>query len=282
MQPSIYPMSGKIVLVTGSTDGIGRETAERLAALGAEVLVHGRDRRRGAAALAAVRAASPSGSGALYIADLSTVAGVRAFAARVRRDHTRLDVLLANAGVYAAGRTVTGDGLELTFAVNVVAPIVLASELLRELGAAAPARIVILSSASHWTGAMHWDDLQFASPGAYDGLVAYDQSKLAIAMLTFALARRLEGTGVSAVCLDPGDVDTGLLREGWPELPGITIAEGAATSVHLASAPEAEGLSGVYFEDGRETRPLEAALDGAAQRRLWAEVERLAGGRLCV
>jgi len=275
-----YSMSGKTVLVTGSTDGIGRETAERLAVLGAEVLVHGRDRRRGAAALAAVRAASPSGSGALYLADLSTVAGTRAFAGQVRRDHPVLDVLLANAGVYAAQRKLTPDGVELTFAVNVVAPIVLADELLPALRAAAPARVVVVSSASHWTGAMHWDDLQFSAPDAYDGLVAYDQSKLAIALLTFELSRRLEGAGVSAVCLDPGDVDTKLLREGWPELPGVSIADGAATSVYLASSPEADGLSGVYFEDGRETRPLEAALDRDAQRRIWAEVERLAGQKL--
>jgi retinol dehydrogenase-14 len=274
-------MTGKTVLVTGSTDGIGRETAVRLSALGSEVLVHGRDRRRGAAAPAAVRAASPSGSGALYLADLSTVAGARDLAAQVRRDHARLHVLLANAGTYAPARTVTGDGLELTFALNVLAPVVLAAELLPLLRAAAPARIVILSSASHWTGAMHWDDLQLAAPGAYDGLVAYDQSKLAVTLLTFALAQRLEGTGVTAVCLDPGDVDTKLLREGWPELPGISIADGAATSVYLAASPEADGLSGVYFEGGRETRPLEAALDRGAQRRLWSEIERL-GGRLRV
>ena len=280
MDDRAYSMSGRTVLVTGSTDGIGRETAERLAALGAEVLVHGRDRRRGAAALAAVRAASPSGSGALYLADLSTVAGTRAFAGQVRRDHPVVDVLLANAGVYAAQRKLTPDGIELTFAVNVVAPIVLADELLPALRAAAPARVVVVSSASHWTGAMHWDDLQFSAPDAYDGLVAYDQSKLAIALLTFDLSRRLEGAGVSAVCLDPGDVDTKLLREGWPELPGVSIADGAATSVYLASSPEADGLSGVYFEDGRETRPLEAALDRDAQRRIWAEVERLAGQKL--
>jgi retinol dehydrogenase 14 len=272
-----HPMTGKTVLVTGSTDGIGRETAVRLSALGAEVLVHGRDRRRGAAALAAVRAASPSGSGALYLADLSTVAGARDLAAQVRRDHARLHVLLANAGTYAPARAVTGEGLELTFAVNVVAPVVLATELLPLLRAATPARIVILSSASHWTGAMHWDDLQLGAPGAYDGLVAYDQSKLAITLLTFELARRLEGSGVTVVCLDPGDVDTSMLRLGWPELPGISVADGAATSVYLASSPEAEGLTGVYFEDGRETRPLEAALDRGAQRRIWAEVERLSG-----
>jgi len=148
--------------------------------------------------------------------------------------------------------------------VNVVAPIVLAAELL-------PARSVIFSSASHWTGAMHWDDLQLAVPGAYD------QSKLTIALVTFELARRLEGAGVTAVCFDPDDIDTKLLREGRPELSAISIVHGATTSVHLASSPDAEGPTGVYFEDGRETRPLEAVLDRGAQRRIWAEVERLSG-----
>ena len=114
-------------------------------------------------------------------------------------------------------------------------------------------------------------------PGAYDGIVAYDQSKLTIALVTFELARRLEGAGVTAVCFDPDDIDTKLLREGRPELSAISIVHGATTSVHLTSSPDAEGPTGVYFEDGRETRPLEAVLDRGAQRRIWAEVERLSG-----
>ena len=139
----------------------------------------------------------------------------------LRRDRPRLDVLVANAGVYCARAAARrADGLELTFAVNVVAPVLLAAELLPALRAAAPARVVVLSSASHWTGEIHWDDLQLAAPGAYDPLRAYDQSKLAVLMLTLALARRLEGSGVSAVCLDPGDVATTMLASGWPGPPG--------------------------------------------------------------
>lgn len=271
-------MDGKTVLVTGATRGIGLETAVRLAGLGASVLVHGRDAARGAEALAAVRAVSaPGASPALHLADLSALEGVRALAADVRRARPRLDVLLANAGVYAPERRETADGLELTFAVNVVAPILLAAELLPALAAAAPARVVILSSASHWTGEIHWDDLQLARPGAFTGLLAYDQSKLAVLMLTAALARRLEGVGVTAVCLDPGDVATTMLVSGWPELPGIPVADGAVTSVYLASSPEAAGLSGVYLEDGKPTAPLAAALDEVAQERLWDAVEAVAG-----
>ncbi len=269
------PMTGKTVLVTGSTDGIGRQSAVELAALGADVLVHGRDARRGAAALTAVQTASAGGSAALYLADLSTVAGVRELGARIRAEHARLDVLLNNAGVYSRERRVTGDGLELTFAVNVLAPFVLSRELLPLLRAAAPSRIVNLSSASHWTGEMHWADLQSAA--GYDAIAAYDQSKLAVTLFTFELARRLSGSGVTAVCLDPGDVDTKMLRAGWPDLPGIDVVAGAATSVHLAASPDAAGVSGVYYEDGRETVPLEASLERESQTRLWGILEGLAG-----
>lgn len=273
-------MSGKTVLVTGSTDGVGRQTAVDLAALGATVIVHGRDPGRGAAALATVRtAASAAGSAhepSLILADLSSLQGVHALAAHVRRCCERLDVLVNNAGVYAPRWVTTPDGFELTFAVNVVAPFLLTRELLPLLVAAAPARIVNLSSTSHWTGAMHWDDLQFKR--AYDPLVAYEQSKLAMTLFTFALAQRLQGSGVTAVCLDPGNVDTRMLRLGWPELEGIDLVAGAATSVALASSVEAEGLSGVYVESGRPTEPPAASLDRSAQARLWAVLERMANG----
>jgi NAD(P)-dependent dehydrogenase (short-subunit alcohol dehydrogenase family) len=267
-------MDGRAVLVTGATRGIGLETAVRMAGLGADVLVHGREARRAAAALAAVRAASVTGARpALHVADLGSLEGVRRLAADVIEDRPHLDVLVANAGVYAPERREKADGLELTFAVNVVAPILLATAL----RAARRARIVILSSASHWTGEMCWDDLQLAAPGAYDGLRAYDQSKLAVLMLTLALARRLEGGSVTAVCLDPGDVATGMLASGWPGLTGIPVEDGAVTSVYLASAPDAAGVSGAYFEDGAALTPLETALDVASQERLWAAVEAIVG-----
>ena len=268
-------MAGRTVLVTGSTDGIGRQTAVELARLGADVLVHGRDEGRGAAALAAVRAASAArpGDHGLYVADLSTCAGVRGLAAAVRRDRGRLDLLVNNAGVFALRHELTPDGLELTFAVNVLAPFLLARELLSLLTASAPSRVVNLSSASHWTGVMDWDELVRGEP--YDPLRAYDRSKLAVTLLTLELARRLEGSGVTVTCLDPGDVDTKMLRAGWPELPGIDIEAGAATTVYLAASPAAAALNGVYFEDGRETRPLEASLDPAAQARLWKVLEEV-------
>ena len=274
------PMSGKTVLVTGSTDGVGRQTAVDLAALGATVLVHGRDPGRGAATLAAARAAASAAGSAsqpvLCLADLSSRHGVRALAAEVRRHCERLDVLVNNAGIFAPRRVITADGLELTFAVNVAAPFLLTRELLPLLLAAAPARIVNLSSTAHWSGEMQWDDLQLER--VYDPYVAYDQSKLAMTLLTFELAHRLRGSGVSAVCLDPGNVDTRMLRMGWPDLEGIDLVAGAATSVALASSPEVARLTGVYYECGRRTPPPAASLDRAAQARLWAVLERMANG----
>lgn len=275
-------MSGKTVLVTGSTDGIGRQTAIELARLGATVLVHGRDTGRGAAALAAVRAASETAGGPaadcrIYLADLSTVAGTRGLAAGVGARHRRIDVLVNNAAVYAPRRVSTGDGLELTFAVNILAPYVLTQALLPLLKRAAPSRIVNLSSTSCWQGAMHWDDLQLTE--GYDALVAYEQSKLAMTLFTLELARRLQYSGVTAVCLDPGNVDTAMLRAGWPELSGIDHAAGAATSVYLASSSDIEGVSGVYYELGRQTPPPMTSLDRQAQLRLWLILERMARER---
>jgi len=202
---------------------------------------------------------------------------VRGLAAEVLRDHPRLDALVLNAGVYSPERVETPDGIELTFAVNAVAPVVLAASLLPALRAAAPSRVVVVSSASHWTGELRWHDLQLSRPGAYDGLAAYDRSKLALTMLAFELSHRLSASGVAVVCLDPGDVATGLLARGWPDLPGIPVESGAVTSVYLASSPEAAGVSGVYFEDGAVTAPPAEALDGAARARLWAAVEAFTG-----
>jgi NAD(P)-dependent dehydrogenase (short-subunit alcohol dehydrogenase family) len=121
---------------------------------------------------------------------------------------------------------------------------------------------------------MHWADLQ--SSAVYDSIVAYDQSKLAVTLLTFELARRLTGSGVTVVCLDPGDVDTKMLRAGWPDLPGIDVVAGAATGVFLAASPDAAGVSGVYYEGGRETSPREASRDRGSQARLWRILEGLA------
>ena len=243
----------------------------RLAGLGADVLVHGRDRRprsgrpRGRACRVRARPRPRC-----YVADLGTLAGVRGLAAEVvARISPRLDVLVANAGVFApSGARRRRPGAHVRRQRR--GALLLATELLPALRAAAPARIVVLSSASHWTGEIHWDDLQLAAPGAYAGLRAYDQSKLAVLMLTLALAGASRAAASRPSASIPATWPPSMLASGWPGLPGIPVEDGAVTSVYLASSPEAAGVSGVYFEDGAAVTPLAAALDVPAQERLWA------------
>ena len=194
-------MAGKSVLVTRSTGGIGRATAIGLAALGARVGITGRDPARTEAAAAGIRATPGSPAVDAFAADLSVQAGVRRLAAQVLDTYPRLDVLVNNAGGFWAHRHVTSDGLERTFALNHLAPFLLTSLLLDRLTASAPARILTVASGAHARGRIDFDDLQGARN--YSGQRAYSQSKLASVMFTYELARRLEGTGVTATVLHP-------------------------------------------------------------------------------
>ncbi len=199
-------MAGKSVLVTGGTGGIGKATASGLAALGARVGITGRDQARTEAAAAAIRAGLGSPAVEAFAADMSVQAGVRRLAAQVLDTYPRLDVLVNNVGGFWAHRHVTADGLEHTFALNHLAPFLLTSLLLDRLTASVPARIVTVSSGAHARGRIDCDDLQGARD--YSGQRAYSQSKLANVMFTYELARRLEGTGVTATVCHPGVVRT--------------------------------------------------------------------------
>jgi NAD(P)-dependent dehydrogenase (short-subunit alcohol dehydrogenase family) len=248
-------MAGKSVLVTGGTGGIGRTTAIGLAALGARVGITGRDQARTDAAAAGIRAALGSPAVDAFAADMSGQAGVRRLAAQVLDTYPRLDVLVNNVGGFWAHRHVTADGLERTFALNHLAPFLLTNLLLDRLIASAPARIVTVSSGAHASGRIDFDDLQ--GERNYSGQRAYSQSKLANVMFTYELARRLEGTGVTATVLHPGVVRTSFGAEDQAahfaamirvaRLLMKTSAQGAATPIYLASSPEVEGITGRYF-----------------------------------
>src|SRR2546423_6328305 len=199
-------MAGKSVLVTGGTGGIGRATAIGLAALGARVGITGRDKARTEAAAAGIAAAPGSPAVDAFAVDMSAQAGVRRLAAQVAGTYPRLDVLVNNVGGFWAHRHLTADGLERTFALNHLAPFLLTSLLLDRLTASAPARIVTGSSGAHAGGRIDFDDLQ--GERNYSGQRAYSQSKLANVMFTYELARRLEGTGVTATACHPGVVAT--------------------------------------------------------------------------
>jgi retinol dehydrogenase 14 len=271
------PMAGKAALVTGGTGGIGRATALGLAALGARVGITGRDKARTQAAAAEIARESGNPAVDAFAADMSSQAEVRRLAAAVLSAYPRLDVLVNNVGGFWATRHVTADGLEHTFAVNHLAGFLLTDLVLDRLKASAPARVVTVSSGAQATGRLNFDDLQGKS--RYSGQQAYSQSKLANVVFTYELARRLDGTGVTATVLHPGVVRTAFAAEDPSPLAKVMIplsrpflktpAQGAATSIYLASAPEVEGVTGRYFANRKPRTSNKTSYDTAAAARLW-------------
>jgi retinol dehydrogenase-12 len=248
------------ILVTGSSDGIGREAALQLAQEGAQVIVHGRTKERAADAARGVAGAE------VWVCDFASLAKVRSAAARLPRG---IDVLINNAGVFLQARQVTGDGFEATFQINHLAPFLLTQLLLPSMSEGS--RIVNVSSAVHSGAEIAWDDLM--SERHYSGYGAYAQSKLANILFTRELARRQTKATVNA--LHPGVIGTKLLRGGFGGLAGRSVAQGAETPVYLALSKEVEGVTGKYFVNSREVRPSPQALDDEAAQRLWQVSERL-------
>jgi retinol dehydrogenase-14 len=277
------PMTGQTVLITGATGGIGLATAVGLAGLGARIGVVGRDEQRTAAAVDAVRAVPGSGGADAFLADLSVQREVRALASAVLTAYPRVDVLVNNAGGFWSARHVTADGLEWTFAVNHLAPFLLTTLLLDRLGDSAPARVVTVSSDAHRAGRMDFDDLQ--AQHGYSGIRAYAQSKLANILFTRELARRLDGSTVTANALHPGTVRTGFAREDAGGLMRLALRvgailmkspeQGARTSVYAASSPDLAHVTGAYLANSRLATPHQRAQDDAAAARLWAVSEDL-------
>ena len=270
-------MTGKVVLVTGASSGIGKVTAVALARMGARVLILCRDAGRGGAALEEVHKANSSAE--LVLGDLASPPSLRKAAEDVRSRTDRLHVLVNNAGLWSGKRIVSEAGLEMMFASNHVGTFLLTHLLLDLLKASAPSRIVIVASRAHRRGHMHWDDLQLER--RFSSIQAYAQSKLANILFTRELARRLEGTSVTANSVHPGVVATDL----WRGLPRFVVAigrlflltpeQGAEGQVRLATSPEVEGVTGRYFERTSEAEPTAEGSDDAAAKRLWEVTERL-------
>lgn len=263
----------RVALVTGSTDGIGRATAHGLAKEGLHVIVHGRDAAKAARVVQDIVAGG--GTAEAVVADLASLAEVRRLAADVRTRHPRLDVLVNNAGVSTWGRQESRDGFELQFAVNHLATFLLTVLLLPSLKAAAPSRIVTVASRAHMWGDIDFDDLQTTK--VWVPHLAYSRSKLANILFTRELARRLDGTGVTANCLHPGVIGTklGIVKPLRYFLPGPK--RGAKTSLFLATSPKVEGVSGEYFARRKVARPAPQGRYDATATRLWAVTERLTG-----
>jgi NAD(P)-dependent dehydrogenase (short-subunit alcohol dehydrogenase family) len=277
-------LAGKVCVITGATSGIGLVAAERLAALGARLILVGRDAARGEAALARIKARVPGAKLAIHYADLSRLAEVRRLAAEIAAAEPRIDILVNNAGAMFNARALTADGLERTFALNHMAYFVLADRLKERLQTAAPARIVNVASEAHRGNTLDFTDLQ--SERNYRGFRVYGRSKLANILFTRELARKLERSGVTANCLHPGfvasrfgDNNAGLFRLGLGLAKGLfalSPEQGAETLVYLASSPEVAKSTGGYFDKCRQRLPSEAAQDDAAARRLWEASAKLA------
>ena len=280
-------LDGKTCLVTGATNGVGLETAVGLAKLGGTVVMTARNEAKGKASLADVISRSGSESVDLMMADFASMASIRKFAEEFKKKYDRLEVVVNNAGAVNMSRSVTEDGFETTFGVNHLGYFLLTNLLLELVKSSAPARIVNVSSRAHSRAAMEFDDLN--AEKSYSGFTVYGRSKLANVLFTYELARRLEGTDVTANCLHPGVVRSGFgqnSNNGWLGILFKTFytlavpfsksnAEGAETSIYLASSPEVEGVTGKYFADSQEVPSSAASQDVEAQGRLWEVSEEM-------
>jgi NAD(P)-dependent dehydrogenase (short-subunit alcohol dehydrogenase family) len=272
-------MQGKICMVTGASSGIGKATTLGLAQMGATVIMVCRDRARGEEAQSEIKTKSENNAVDLLLADLSSQQSIRLLAEKFQQTYMQLHVLINNAGVVMLTRKATVDGLEMTFAVNYLAPFLLTNLLLDTLKNSAPARVVNVSSESHQSGYIKINDLQ--AKDDYKIMNAYGQSKLALVLFTYELARRLQGTGVTANCLHPGFVATNIGQNSAGPIVraiiklifsrGLSPEEGAKTSIYLASSPDVEGVTGKYFAKSIPIRSAPISYHESLQRQLWEQ-----------
>jgi retinol dehydrogenase 12 len=277
-------MQDKVCLVTGATSGIGRVTAQALADRGATTVLVARDATRGAVTVDDIKRATGNDRVDLLVADLSSQAQIRRLVEEFLRRYSRLDVLVNNAGALFMRRRESVDGIEMTLALNHLAPFLLTNLLLPTLKASAPARIVTVASAAHNGATFNFDDPQ--QRRGYRGLRVYGESKLANIMFTYELARRLAGTDVTANALHPGFVASNFGKgESWPmraammlvSLFAISPVQGADTSIYLATSEDVAGVSGKYFDKRKPVQSSAASYDEGAARRLWELSTQLTG-----
>lgn len=269
-------MDGKVCMVTGATSGIGQVTALELAKMGAIVVAIGRNAQKGAKTIEMIKRASASETVEFLEADLSSQRSIRELVQTFTRQYDRLHVLVNNAGAVHGKRETSVDGIEMTFALDHLGPFLLTDLLLPLLKSSAPARIVTVSSRVHTTSHINFDDLQ--GEKHYAGFQAYGQAKLANILFTYELARRLQGTGVTANCVAPGIVATNFGANNGGPMAFFSQAthfiarapeKGAETSIYLASSPLVEGVSGKYFFDRTEKKSSKESYDTVIARKLW-------------
>jgi NAD(P)-dependent dehydrogenase (short-subunit alcohol dehydrogenase family) len=273
----------KIILVTGSTDGIGKETATALASLGAEIIVHGRNPEKTQKTVREIKDLSNNEQISYLIADFTDLNQIREMATELQEKYSRLDVLINNAGVYNSRRIDTDTGVERTFLINHLAPFTLTNLLLPILKASAPSRIVNVSSQVHSMGRLDFEDLGFKK--GYFGMMAYSRSKLANMLFTYELDRRLKGSGVTVNGLHPGHVATNIWGDAAPLIGSavkrlmkwisLSPEEGADNSIYLASSADLDNISGQYFMKREPVRSSTRSYDRETAARLWQVSEEL-------
>jgi len=275
-------LRNKVVLITGANQGIGRETALELARRGADTVLVCRNAAKGQAVVDDITRGG--GKASLIVADLASQAEVRHASAEFRSKHDRLDVLINNAGVLVPKRRTTVDNIEETLAINHLAPFLLTNLLLDVLQRSTPARIVTVSSVAHARARPHLDDIQFKQ--GYSPFGVYSHSKLLNVLFTYELARRLEGTGVTATCVHPGVIASGFgqtyggLFSFFAKLARpflLTTRQGAETTIYCASSPDLASVTGAYFDKCKAVPSNRVSYDQSAQQRLWEISEKLTG-----
>ena len=279
-------MQGKTCVVTGASNGIGKETARGLARLGAHVVMLCRNRDKGEAARKEIQATVPDARVDLVIGDLSSRASIEQAAAEILAQHPKIHVLVNNAGISIDYREKSADGVEMVLATNHLGPFLLTHLLGDALAAAAPARVVTVSSALEKGARMNWDDLEYERT-PYSMMKVYGQSKLMNVLFTYELARRWKDRGITANCLHPGVIDTGLVSGvRSPFMRGLfkvmqlffkSPDKGAEGSVYLACSPEVEGKTGGYYVDKKLVKSNPITYDQDAVARLWAMSEKYVG-----
>jgi NAD(P)-dependent dehydrogenase (short-subunit alcohol dehydrogenase family) len=264
-------MESKSILITGATDGIGRETAKELASAGHRVIIHGRNNQKLQDTGEFIRKKTGKNVFDTYAADLGKLIEVQKMAGKILHEHPLIDVLINNAGVYQGQLELTEDGLEKTFAINHLSHFLLTNKLLPLIRKSKQGRIVVVSSKIH-ASSIDFSNLQ--GEKFFNGSEAYSRSKLANILFSQSLHRSLKHTNVTVNALHPGVINTKLLKKGFGPF-GHSVAQGAKTSVYLATHPELSHVSGKYFSDQREATPASITKDRAVQDRLWKISEQL-------
>lgn len=266
-------MNNKTILITGSTDGIGKQTALELAGLGATVIVHGRNELKAKAAAEELISKSENSNIDFFFADLSSLNDIRQMSGAIHEKYKQIDIMINNAGVYKNNRELSVDGFELTFAVNHLAYFLLTGLLLNLLKKSNSGRIINVASQAH-ASFLDFENLQ--AEKSFDGYDAYSRSKLCNILFTYQIARKLTDSTITVNALHPGVINTKLLHNGWGS-GGSAIGEGSETSVYLASSPDVKQISGQYFSNLKSTRSSLISYDLEIQNRLWDISESMTG-----